>query len=96
MSKNFNLYELGDKVTLKSEVDKGILFGLVSFIDIELQTMSITVGKGCHRSEDTIVVLRSWDTSAEVTLGWSDPELAQRQLTPRPCPWYSDKKISEK
>ena len=96
MAKDFSLYELGDKVTLMSKVGKEILFGLVSFIDLELQTMSITVGKGCNRSEDTIVVLRFWDTSTEVLLGWSDPKLAEKQLTPRPCPWYSDKKTSEK
>ena len=96
MAKDFRLYELGDKVTLRSEVGKEILFGLVSFIDIELQTMSITVGRGCNRSEDTIVVLRSWDNSSEVLLGWSDPELAEKQLTPRPCPWYSDKEKSTK
>ena len=69
MAKDFSLYELGDKVTLMSKVGKEILFGLVSFIDLELQTMSITVGKGCNRSEDTIVVLRFWDTSTEVLLG---------------------------
>lgn len=96
MAKDFSLYELGDKVTLMSKVGKEVLFGLVSFIDIELQTMSITVGKGCNRSEDTIVVLRFWDTSTEVLLGWSDPELAEKQLTPRPCPWYSDKEKSNK
>ena len=96
MAKNFSLYELGDKVTLRSEVGKEILFGLVSFIDIELQTMSITVGKGCNRSEDTIIVLRSWDNSSEVLLGWSDPEQAEKQLTPRPCPWYSSKEKSTK
>ena len=96
MTRNFNLYELGDKVTLRSEVGKEILFGLVSFIDKDLQTVSITVGRGCHKSEDTIVVLRFWDDSTEVLLGWSDPELAEKQLTPRPCPWYSDKEKSEK
>ena len=96
MAKNFSLYELGDKVTLKSEVGKEILFGLVSFIDIELQTISITVGRGCNRSEDTIVVLRFWQEGTEVLLGWSDPELAEKQLTPRPCPWYSDKEKSTK
>ena len=96
MAKNFSLYELGDKVTLKSEVGKEILFGLVSFIDIELQTISITVGRGCNRSEDTIVVLRFWQEGTEVLLGWSDPELAEKQLTPRPCPWYSDKEKSDK
>lgn len=96
MAKDFSLYELGDKVTLMSKVGKEILFGLVSFIDLELQTMSITVGKGCNRSEDTIVVLRFWDTSTEVLLGWSNPELAEKQLTPRPCPWYSDKEKSAK
>lgn len=96
MAKNFSLYELGDKVTLRSEVGKEILFGLVSFIDIELQTISITVGRGCNRSEDTIVVLRFWQEGTEVLLGWSDPELAEKQLTPRPCPWYSDKEKSTK
>ena len=96
MAKNFSLYELGDKVTLRSKVGKEILFGLVSFIDIELQTISITVGKGCNRSEDTIVVLRFWDESTEMLLGWSDPEVAEKQLTPRPCPWYSSKEKSEK
>ena len=94
MSKNFSLHEVGDKVTIK---DDGCpdLFGLVSFIDVELQTMSVLVGRGCHRSEDTVRVLRSFD-HAEVLLGWSDPEVAQRQLTPRPCPWYSDKEKSTK
>lgn len=96
MSKNFSLYESGDKVTLRSKIGKEILFGLVSFIDIELQTMSITVGRGCHKSEDTNIVLKSWDTSTEVLLGWSDPEVAEKQLTPRPCPWYSDKEKSTK
>ena len=96
MAKDFSLYELGDKVTLKSEIGKEILFGLVSFIDIELQTISITVGRGCNRSEDTIVVLRFWQEGTEVLLGWSDPELAEKQLTPRPCPWYSDKEKSTK
>jgi len=96
MAKNFGLYELGDKVTLRSEIGKEILFGLVSFIDIELQTISITVGRGCNRSEDTIVVLRFWDESTELLLGWSDPELAEKQLTPRPCPWYSNKEKSTK
>lgn len=96
MAKNFSLYELGDKVTLRSEVGKEILFGLVSFIDIELQTMSITVGRGCNRSEDTNVVISFWNNSTEVLLGWSDPELAEKQLTPRPCPWYSDKEKSDK
>ena len=96
MSKNFSLYESGDKVTLRSKIGKEILFGLVSFIDIELQTMSICVGRGCHRSEDTNIVLKSWDTFTEVLLGWSDPEVAEKQLTPRPCPWYSDKEKSSK
>ena len=95
MTKNFNLYELGDKVTIRSEVGKEILFGLVSFIDVELQTMSVLVGRGCNRSENTVRVIRSFDYS-EVVLGWSDPELAEKQLTPRPCPWYSDKEKSEK
>lgn len=96
MPKNFGLYKLGDRVTLRSEISKEILFGLVSFIDIELQTMSICVGRGCHRSKDTNIVIKGWDTSTEVLLGWSDPELAEKQLTPRPCPWYSDKENSAK
>lgn len=94
MSKNFSLHEVGDKVTIK---DDGCpdLFGLVSFIDVELQTMSVLVGRGCNRSEDTVRVIRAFDY-AEVLLGWSDPELAEKQLTPRPCPWYSDKEKSDK
>ena len=94
MAKNFSLHEVGDKVTIK---DAGCpdLFGLVSFIDTELQTMSVLVGRGCNRSEDTVRVLSSFDY-AEVFLGWSDPELAEKQLTPRPCPWYSHKEKSTK
>ena len=96
MAKNFNLYELGDKVTLKSEIGKRTLFGLVSFIDKESQIVSITIGRGCHKSEDTNIVLSFWQEGTEVLLGWSDPELAEKQLTPRPCPWYSDKEKSTK
>jgi hypothetical protein len=95
MSKNFSLHEVGDKITIKDGKGYGDLFGLVSFIDIELQTMSILVGRGCHRSEDTIRVVRSFDCS-EVVLGWSDHEVAEKQLTPRPCPWYSDKEKPDK
>ena len=96
MAKNFSLYELGDKVTIKDNLNGGAdLFGLVGFIDIELQTMSIIVGRGCHRSEDTLRVMHTYDHD-EVLLGWSDPELAEKQLTPRPCPWYSSKEKSEK
>lgn len=96
MSKNFSLHKVGDQVTLRSKIGKEILFGLVSFIDIESQTMSVCVGRGCNRSEDTNVVIKSWDNSTEVLLGWSEPELAEKQLTPRPCPWYSDKEKSTK
>ena len=99
MAKNFDLFtscKLGDKVTIKAASGVGEdLFGLVGFIDIELQTMSIIVGRGCNRSEDTLRVIRSYDYD-EVVLGWSDEEVAQQQLTPRPCPWYSDKENSTK
>ena len=96
MEKDFSLYELDDRVTLKSKNGVGTdLFGFVSFIDRELKTMSITVARGCHRSEDTIRVISFYDQD-DVILGWSDPELAERQLTRRPCPCYRGKETSKK
>ncbi len=82
MNKSFSSYEIGDKVTVYGDMP-----GVVSFISIELQTMSICVGRGCHKSEDTNLVIGS-RTLSEVEKGWTDQEVAERLLTPRPCRWY--------
>lgn len=82
MSESFSSYEIGDKVTVHGDMP-----GVVSFISIELQTMSICVGRGCHKSEDTNLVVNS-RTLSEVERGWTDHEVAERLLTPRPCRWY--------
>ena len=77
----FKSYELGDEV----EVD-GVP-GLVSFISYEPRTMSVLVGRGCHKSEDTsLVIIKS--SIERVSKGWTDREEAQARLTPRPCRWY--------
>jgi len=82
MSKSFSSYEVGDEVTVY-----GAIPGVVSFISIELQTMSICVGRGCHKSEDTNLVVGDYNIS-KVEKGWTDREVAERLLTPRPCRWY--------
>ena len=89
MSKNFNCFEVGHEVTISG------MPGVVSFIDAELQTMSVLIGRGCHQSEDTKLIVREWDLD-RVEKGWSDREVAQAALTPRHCSWYSGKKPSEK
>lgn len=82
MAENFSSFEIGDEVTVGDD-----LFGLVSFIDVELQTMSILVGRGCHKSEDTNLVVSGYLIS-KVEKGWPDREVALAALTPRPCRWY--------
>ncbi len=84
MPENFSSFKIGDEVTIGDD-----LFGLVSFIDVELQTMSICVGRGCHNSEDTNVVIGAFSIS-KVEKGWPDREVALAALTPRPCRWYDE------
>ena len=79
----FKSYELGDEV----EVD-GVP-GLVSFISYELRTMSVLIGKGCHKSEDTSLVIYKFSIES-VSKGWTDREEALAALTPRPCRWYDE------
>lgn len=82
MSESFSSYEIGDEVT----VNEGMP-GVVSFISIELKTMSVCVGRGCHKSEDTNIVIGAYNLG-EVERGWPDREVALAALTPRPCRWY--------
>jgi hypothetical protein len=82
MSKSFSSYEVGDEVTIYDHMP-----GVVSFISIELQTMSICVGRGCPKSEDTNIVVGGFNIS-DVSKGWPDREVALAALTPRPCRWY--------
>jgi len=82
MSTSFSSYEVGDEVTVYDGIP-----GVVSFISVELQTMSICVGRGCHKSEDTNLVVGDYNIS-EVEKGWPDREVALAALTPRPCRWY--------
>jgi len=89
MSKDFNQFRVGDEVVVSG------MPGVVSFIDSELKTMSILVGRGCHQSEDTKVVVRAWDLS-KVSAGWPDREVATAALTPRECSWYSSKRDSNR
>ncbi len=82
MSKSFTSYEVGDEVTVYGGIP-----GVVSFISVELQTMSICVGRGCDKSEDSNLVVGDSDIS-KVEKGWPDREVALASLTPRPCRWY--------
>lgn len=89
MSKNFNQFRVGDEVMISG------MPGVVSFIDSELKIMSILVGRGCHQSEDTKVIVQAWDLS-KIELGWPDREVATAALTPRGCSWYSSKRDSNR
>ena len=65
--------------------------GIIDFVCGELGVMSILIGTGCHKSEDTkLMVYSSCEKTRgiKVSHGWSDSELAQKALTPRPCTWY--------
>lgn len=86
----FSSYEIGDEVTVNDDMP-----GVVSFVCKELKTMSICVGRGCHRAEDTNVVISAHSVS-KVKRGWPDREVAQAALTPRPCRWYDDEDPSTK
>ena len=88
MSESFNSYEVGDEVVING------MPGLVSFICKELKTMSVLVGRGCHRSEDTKIVVSAGQVPAKLTRGWPDREVALTSLTPRCSPWYDEKDTS--
>ncbi len=85
MTKNFSSFEVGDEVTVVTSVGND-LFGLVSFIDLELGTMSILVKRGSHRSRDVNLVISrgSFNSSMVVRDGWgeeSNRKVALRSLT---------------
>ena len=84
------LFEVGQEVMVDSSTP-----GVVSFIDKEFQIMSILIGRGCHRSEDTKLIIMSWELS-RVEKGWPDRKLGEEALTPRPCSWYSSKRDSNR
>ena len=87
-------FEVGDEVMVLSEIAAHApIPGLVSFVSIELKTMSILVGRGCRRSEDTNVVITEPEVPTKVKIGWSGPErkVAQESLKPRECSWYDHK-----
>ena len=86
MSESFNSFKVGDEVTVYGGTP-----GVVSFICEELKTMSVCIGRGCHKAEDTNMVMSEYNLD-KVEKGWPDRELAEKSLTPRPCRWYDGDK----
>lgn len=84
MSESFNSFKVGDEVIVYGETP-----GFVSFVCEELKTMSVCIGRGCHRAEDTNMVFSEHNIN-KIQKGWPDREVAEKSLTPRPCRWYDE------